>query len=86
MSIRLFKLYVKVPIVLLALIEGLLLVFALYLAAALRFDGVHPSDVTPTGTLFPTAIVFAVFGLLALFAVGLYSTRQRSTTRVTACW
>jgi len=79
LSIRLFKLYVKVPIVLLALIEGLLLVFSLHLAAALRFDGVHPSDVTPTGTLLPTAIVFATFGMVGLFAVGLYSTRQRST-------
>jgi len=79
LSIRLFKLYVKVPIVLLALIEGLLLVFALYLASALRFNGVHPSDVTPSGTLLPTAVVFAFFAVVGLFAVGLYSTRQRST-------
>jgi len=41
--------YVKVPIVLLALIEGSLLVFIPYLAAALRFDGLGPSEATPTG-------------------------------------
>jgi FlaA1/EpsC-like NDP-sugar epimerase len=71
--------YVKVPIVLLALIEGSLLVFIPYLAAALRFDGLGPSEATPTGQLLPTAVVFAVFGLVSLFAFGLYSTRQRTT-------
>ncbi|MCU0974401.1 MAG: TIGR03013 family PEP-CTERM/XrtA system glycosyltransferase [Burkholderiales bacterium] len=77
MSIRLFRMYVKVPIVLLALVEGSLLVFIPYLAAALRFDGLGPSESTPTGNLLPTAVVFAVLGLVSLFAFGLYSTRQR---------
>ena len=71
--------YLKVPIVLLALIEGSLLVFALYLAAALRFDGSSVAEATETGRLLPTALLFAVFGLVSSFAVGLYSVRQRST-------
>ena len=71
--------YLKVPIVLLALIEGSMLVFAPYLAAALRFDGTSIQEATETGRLLPTALLFAVFGLLSSFAVGLYSVRQRST-------
>ena len=78
MSIRLFRLYLKVPIVLLALIEGALLVFVPYLAASLHFDGLGPAAATPTGQLLPTALVFAVLGLVSLFAFGLYSTRQRT--------
>jgi sugar transferase (PEP-CTERM system associated) len=89
MSIRLFKMYVKVPVMLLALIEGALLVFAPYLAAALRFDSELPRWAVPAGKLLPTALVFAFFGLVSLFAFGLYSVRQRSSfggmlVRVTA--
>ena len=80
MSIRLFRMYVKLPIVLLALIEGSLLVFATYLAASLYFDGGATGAATPSGRLLPAALLFAFFGVMSLFAVGLYSTRQRSTT------
>lgn len=79
MSIRFFKMYLKVPIVLLALVEGSLLVFAPYLAAGLRFEYEDLHSVTPSGDLLPTAMVFAGFGLVSMFAVGLYSTRQRSS-------
>ena len=79
MSIRLFKMYMKVPIVLLALIEGSLLVFAVYLAVSIDRQGVDIATATPSGHLLPTALVFASFGLVSLFAVGLYSTRQRSS-------
>lgn len=78
MSIRLFQMYLKVPIVLLALIEGSLLVFAPYLAAAIYQNGADLQTITPSGRLLPAVLVFAGCGLAALFAVGLYSTRQRS--------
>ena len=81
MSIRLFRLYVKVPIVLLALVEGLLLVFATYLAAAMRFGGDElPDWSVPSGNLLPAAMLFAFFGLLSLFAFGLFSVRSRTST------
>ncbi len=79
-SIRLFRMHLKMPIVLLALIEASLLVFATYLAANLRFDARGADLVTTTGRLLPTAVLFAFFGVVSMFAVGLYSTRQRSTT------
>jgi sugar transferase (PEP-CTERM system associated) len=71
-------LYLKVPIVLLALIEGSLFVFAPYLAAALRFGSSATERATPTGNLLPTALLFAFFAVMALFAMGLYTIRQRS--------
>jgi sugar transferase (PEP-CTERM system associated) len=79
LSIRLFKMYLKVPVVLLALVEGSLLAFAPYLAAGLHLESADVATVTPSGALLPTAILFAFFGLASLFAVGLYSTRQRSS-------
>ena len=80
MSFRFFRLYLKVPIVLLALIEGSLFVYAPYLAAALRFGSSASERATPTGNLLPTALLFAVFAVMALFAMGLYTIRQRSGT------
>ena len=80
MSFRFFHLYLKVPIVLLALIEGSLFVYAPYLAAAFRFGPSTTERATPTGQLLPTALLFAFFAVMALFAMGLYTIRQRSGT------
>jgi len=77
-SIRFFRLYLKVPIVLLALIEGALLFFAPYLAASLRFGSEAATRATPSGLLWPTALLFATFGVVSLVAVGLYTLRQRA--------
>jgi sugar transferase (PEP-CTERM system associated) len=79
-SFRFFRLYLKVPIVLLALIEGSLFVYAPYLAAALRFGPSATERATPSGHLLPTALLFASFAVMALFAMGLYTIRQRSGT------
>ena len=73
--------YVKVPIVLLALVEGLLLVFATYLAAAMRFGADDlPDWSVPSGHLLPAAAAVRLLGLLSLFAFGLYSMRSRTST------
>lgn len=80
MSFRFFRMYLKVPIVLLALIEGSLFIFAPYLAAAIRFGSAASDRVTATGDLWPTAVLFSIFAILSLFAVGLYTTRQRAGT------
>ena len=72
--------YLKLPIMLLALIEGSLLVFTTYFSAALYVDGLSVGRVTGIGSLLPAALFYAAAGLVSLFAVGLYSTRQRSNT------
>ncbi|MGI9245480.1 MAG: sugar transferase, partial [Steroidobacteraceae bacterium] len=77
MSILLFTMYQKVPIILLAMIEASLLVFAPYLAGAVLYQDQFRS-ITPTGDLLPTAALFAFVGVASMAAVGLYSTRQRT--------
>ncbi len=75
MSIRLFRMHVRVPIVVLASIEAALFFFAPFLAARIR--QVAPHDVPDSG-IGVTACFFTVYCVSALFAVGMYSTRQRS--------
>ena len=62
LSIRLFTMFLKVPVILLAMIEGSLLVFAPYLSAAIMYQGHNffslawhwrhwlPSGCTPPGS------------------------------------
>jgi sugar transferase (PEP-CTERM system associated) len=69
--------YLKVPIILLAMIEGSLLVFAPYLAGSILYQERFGS-ITPSGELLPTAVLFAALALASMAAVGLYSTRQRT--------
>jgi sugar transferase (PEP-CTERM system associated) len=78
-SFRFFRMYLKLPVVLLTLIEAALFFFAPYLASALRFGTAVAEKATLTGRLWPTAALFSVVTVLSLFAMGLYTTRQRST-------
>ncbi len=89
MSIRFFKLFLKVPVVLLAAIEGALFFFAPYFAAALLVGPQDLAAATPKGNLVPAALLFSAFCVASNFAFGLYTTRQRAGTvglmvRVTA--
>jgi FlaA1/EpsC-like NDP-sugar epimerase len=79
-SIRFFQLFLKVPVVLLAAIEGALFFFAPYLAAAILLGPQATAGATPTGNLVPTALVFSIFCIASNFAFGLYTTRQRAGT------
>ena len=77
MSIRVFRMHVQLPFVLLALIEGALLLAAPHLAASLLNADPGAAGLTPSGVTLWSAVVFALLSLVALFAVGLYSARQR---------
>ena len=79
MSIRLFNLHLRVPIVLLALVEATLFCFSAYFAAAALLGSGAAAVATPGGTFWPTAFAFAALATVGTFAMGLYSTRQRST-------
>jgi sugar transferase (PEP-CTERM system associated) len=69
--------YLKVPIILLAMVEASLLLFAPYFSAAILYQEHNFESVTRTGNLLPTAGLFAGLAMASLVAVGLYSTRQR---------
>jgi sugar transferase (PEP-CTERM system associated) len=70
--------YLKVPIILLGIIEASLLTFVPYLAAAILYQQHDFDAVTPLGRLLPTAVLFSALTLASLVAVGLYATRQRT--------
>jgi sugar transferase (PEP-CTERM system associated) len=81
MRIRVLGQFVPVSIAVLAFIEGLIALIALYAAVSIRFD-------TPIlqvrhlehdlGPLWPRGVVFAAVVVICLLAFGLYSGRQRA--------
>ena len=77
MSYRIFNLHVRLPLLLLALFEGVSLLLAPHLVRWMGSGSLgFTLNLGPEPTLAAT-VVFAVLGLLTLMAVGLYSTRQR---------
>ena len=66
--------------IVLAGIELVLAIVAVYLAALIRFAGMDfPSDTGSPGLIFLRAAVFAAAVVLALTTMGLYQSRQRLT-------
>ena len=78
MSIRLFSVHLKVPILLLLLIEALLYFFSTFLAVSLLVRPDWAGRAALPSELWPTGLIFAIFGCIGTFAMGLYSMRQRS--------
>lgn len=79
MSIRLFRLHLKVPILLLAAIEAALFYFALILAVTIWHGPEGSQAASRLGAVWPTAVLFCIGTVAGLFAMGVYSSRQRSS-------
>ncbi|WP_455366971.1 TIGR03013 family XrtA/PEP-CTERM system glycosyltransferase [Kaarinaea lacus] len=77
--IRIFKQYIPASFFILAAVEFLVLIFAVYAGIALRFLG-DPSAFNADGRIWPTALAFALVFFLALAAMGLYQRRFRHGT------
>ena len=78
MSLRLFNLHVHFPLALLAIVEGVMLVLAPHVVAWMHW-GSFPGELgTSDRPILTGSVIFAIFGLVCLMAVGLYSTRQRN--------
>ena len=78
---RILRYYVAMPIVALALVETLVILFVPYLAAVVRFGAsvrTIESDILGHA-IWPDAIAWAVAMLTCMVATGLYSTRLRAT-------
>lgn len=78
MQIRIFRHYLNLPIVVLALIEGAALAGAVYVAALLRFSGSLADAAINVGPVYPRAFAFAGSVYVCMVAMGLYSARQRA--------
>jgi sugar transferase (PEP-CTERM system associated) len=79
MHIRVFRQYLNLPLLLLALGEAATLVGSVYLAASLRFHDSLPDAEAVVGPILPRAIAFAGSAMICMVAMGLYSARQRAT-------
>lgn len=70
-TIRIFKQYIRLPYVLLAAIDGLLLIACLYAGSLIRFGDLGQAD-SYMGDVMPRAMAFALFMLAGMSAMGLY--------------
>lgn len=66
-----------IPLLCLALVEGLLLFGALYAGALIRFGGDFGDIRTDFGDVLPRALAFAALMLLGMSSMGLYHVRER---------
>jgi sugar transferase (PEP-CTERM system associated) len=77
-TLRILKHYWQLPLALLAVIEIALFLLAPYLAVWLRFDGDISGAESTIGPIWPRALFFAALTFMAMVAMGLHNSRQRS--------
>ena len=77
MFLRIFNLQVRLPLLLLALLEGTVLALAPHVVTWLGIGTLGDEVGTSSRSILAGSVIFAVVGLVSLMAVGLYSTRQR---------
>jgi sugar transferase (PEP-CTERM system associated) len=76
--IRFFRHYIPVSILALVILEGLILMGAVYLGVSVRFDASVPKSVGP---LFPRALAFTIVMLALMSALGMYDWEWRTALR-----
>jgi sugar transferase (PEP-CTERM system associated) len=69
---RLFRHYIPVSLVLLAVTEAAILFFSMYAGVALRFVGGEHGDIESIGPVFPRALVFTAVMFTIMTSLGLY--------------
>jgi len=78
--VRIFKQYIPSSFFVLATIEFLLSLFAIYLSVALRFMGANKAQLVLLGPINSKAFLFALVIFICLAAMGLYQRRFRHGT------
>jgi sugar transferase (PEP-CTERM system associated) len=83
-TIRIFGHYIRLQILLLAMLEALIFIASIYVGALMRFVGDIYAAETEIGWLLPRAIVFASVMVSSMAALGLYQPNQRERILGTA--
>ncbi len=78
MAIRIFNNYIHRQVLYLAVIEAIIMMFAVYAGAYLRFGGRLASVVESMGSLWPRAILVTLVVMASMIAMGLYHGRLRA--------
>ncbi len=83
-TIRIFGHYIRLQILLLAMLEALIFIASIYVGALMRFVGDIYAAETEIGWLLPRAIVFASIMVSSMAALGLYQPNHRERILGTA--
>lgn len=76
-TFKLFKMHLRVPFLLLALLEFCVCVAAVYIAVYVRFDGLGPTEVKDINSPVITSLLFGMVMPVTMMAMGLYQSRFR---------
>lgn len=76
-SFKFFKMHLRVPFLLLALLEFCICVVAVFIAAYVRFDGSQITQVSSIGSPVLTSLLFGAVMPVTMMAMGLYQSRFR---------
>ncbi len=76
-TFKFFKMHLRVPFLLLALMEFCICVAAVFLAAYVRFDGSQLTEVESIRSPFATSMLFGLVMPVTMMAMGLYQSRFR---------
>ena len=76
-TVRLFGFHIKLPYLLLGMVEGPLLFGSIYGGAALRYLGNTDLIAQNVGDLFPRALLYTLAMMASMISVGLYHSRHR---------
>jgi len=76
-TLKFFKMHLRVPFLLLALIEFCICVAAVYVAVYVRFDGQRLTQVESINSPVVTSILFGLVMPVTMMAMGLYQSRFR---------
>ena len=74
MPVKIFSHHVQLPVVVLAAIEGALLIVAVYVGVWVRF----PDNIEIVGPIYLRPLVFAIAVIVSMVAMGLYQTHDRA--------
>ncbi len=76
-SFKFFKMHLRVPFLLLALLEFCICVVAVFIAAYVRFDGSQITEISSINSPVATSILFGLTMPVTMMAMGLYQSRFR---------
>ncbi len=79
MMIRIFRHYLPVPLVILAIVEAVLLFVSVYAGVILRYPSVEMKDLHDiVGPIAPRAIVFTIVMVGTMTALGMFTRESQS--------
>ena len=76
-TLKFFKMHLRVPFLLLALLEFCICVAAVHVAVYVRFDGHALESAFSTNSPLPTSLLFGLVMPVTMMAMGLYQSRFR---------